>query len=159
MSNGLNPLYAAALKKRPIGLGGDLGEESMMSASMTPQVDFSKETLGEQMLKPTKTFEDIGGTDVTKETPSTPMDYKSGGLAAAKTAAQGGSGADVLSSGLIATGHPVAIAAGLGLATISSAQKAKQKRRNQEYERAVLIADQRRKSLENLANIGQRLSV
>jgi hypothetical protein len=155
----MDPLYKAALMKRNVGLGEGLGMDSMSNAALTPEVDFSKSTLSEQLPGANKSFEDIGGTDVSKEAPSPSFDYKGGAVAAGKTAAKGGSGADVLGSGLIATGNPYAIAAGLGLMTISSAQKAKQARRMKEYENAVARANQRRSSLENLAAIGQRLAV
>jgi hypothetical protein len=154
----MDPLYKAALMKRNVGLGEGLGMDSMSNSALTPEVDFSKSSLSEQSPVANKSFEDIGGTDVSKES-SPSMDYKSGGLAAAKTAAGGGSGADVLGSGLLATGNPYAIAAGLGLMTISSAQKAKKARRMQEYENAVAKANARRASLENLAQIGQRMAV
>jgi hypothetical protein len=150
--------YLESLKKvNQNALSPQMGEESMMNMSTAPEVDFSKKTLSEQMPQ-TKSFEELGGTDVAKEQ-STPMDWKEGGVAAAKTAAQGGSGADVLGAGLVASGNPYAIGAGLGLMVLSSAQKAKQARRMQEYENAVARADQRRKSIENLANIGQKLAV
>lgn len=99
-----------------------------------------------------------GGVNEGLELPNK-IDWKEAGLSAAKTAAKGGSGEDVVSSGLMATGNPYAIAAGLALSTISSAQKAKQQRRMKEYEDAIAKANQRRTSLENLANIGQRMSV
>jgi hypothetical protein len=54
-----------------------------------------------------------------------PMDMKAGGMSAASTAAQGGSGADIASSGLMATGNPYAMAGGLALGVISSGQKRK----------------------------------
>ena len=155
----MDPLYKAALMKRNTGLGEGMGMDAMSNAAITPEVDFSKSTLSGQLPEANKSFEDIGGTDVSKEAAAPSMDYKSGGLAAAKTAAGGGSGADVLGSGLIATGNPYAIAAGLGLMTISSAQKAKKARRMQEYENAVAKANQRRSSLESLAAIGQRMAV
>lgn len=86
-------------------------------------------------------------------------DWKGGGTAAAHAAATGGSGTDILAAGLIGTGNPIAIGAGLGLAALSSGKKARQARRMQEYENAVAKANQRRSSIENLANIGERLSV
>lgn len=159
MNNGANSDYYDSLMKRtPIGLGEDnqLGQESMLKASTTPEIDFSKKTLSEQM-PPAKKFEDIGGQDITKT--STPMDWKGGGTAAAHAAATGGSGTDILAAGLIGTGHPVAIGAGLGLAALSSGKKARQARRMQEYENAIAKANQRRSSIQNLANIGERLSV
>lgn len=153
-----DPLYAAALKKRPINGFQQpmLGEDTLIEATTTPEVDFSKETLSEQM-PPAKKFEDIGGQDITKT--STPMDWKGGGTAAAHAAATGGSGTDILAAGLIGTGNPIAIGAGLGLAALSSGKKARQARRMQEYENAIAKANQRRSSIENLANIGERLSV
>lgn len=160
MNNGTNSDYYNSLMKRtPIGLGEDnqLGQESMLKSSTTPEVDFSKKTLSEQMLQPAQKFEDIGGQDITKT--STPMDWKGGGTAAAHAAATGGSGTDILAAGLIGTGNPIAIGAGLGLAALSSGKKARQARRMQEYENAVAKANQRRSSIENLANIGERLSV
>jgi len=131
------------------GLGSDTMQQS---ATSYPSVDFNKPTLGEQMLESSKTYEDVGGKDV-NESPSSSLDLKSGVTQAGVAAAKGGSGADVLGSGLIATGHPAAIAAGIGLMALSNVQKNKQARRNLEYQEAVKATNQRRENYLNLANL------
>jgi hypothetical protein len=151
----MDSLYQAALKKRPMaGLGGT----SLYESAMTPEVDFSKDTMMEQAPE-SKSFEEVGGEDMTGKAPAAKMDYKSGGVAAAKSAAKGGSAMDVAGAGLMATGHPAAMAAGLGLMTISGAQKAKQAKNEQKYKEAVARAEAKRSSLETLSGLGQRLAV
>lgn len=55
------------------------------------------------------------------------------GVAAAQSAISGGGAEDVAATGLIATGNPYAIAAGLGLSAFSANQKAQQAQKQAEY--------------------------
>ena len=137
------------MMKRPIGT--DSAMDQLQAASSAPEIDFSKDTMVEQIPQ-AKT---VGGEEV--KAPGAEFDAKAGGLGAAKTLAKGGSAEDAAASGLMATGHPAAIGAGLGLMAYSTVQKKKQERKQQEYEAALKQAESRRSAITNLANIGQNL--
>lgn len=135
--------------KRSIGTDNPM--DQLQTASSAPEIDFSKDTMAEQMPQ-AKT---VGGEDA--KVGQTPMDAKAGGMGAAQTLAKGGSAEDAAAAGLIATGNPVAMGAGLGLMTYSTIQKKKQERKQQEYEAKLKRAEARRSAITNLANIGQNL--
>jgi hypothetical protein len=125
--------------------------DQLQAASSAPEIDFSKDTITEQMPQ-AKT---VGGEEV--KAPGSEMDLKAGGMGAAQTIAKGGSAQDAAASGLMATGHPVAMGAGLALMTHSTIQKKKAEQRQQEYLASLQQAESRRAALNNLANIGQNL--
>jgi hypothetical protein len=83
------------------------------------------------------------------------MNYKAGGTAAASTLAQGGSAKDAVATGLVATGNPWAIGAGLGLMTLSSIEKKKQQQKETEYKNKLAQVEARKSSIDRLAQIGQ----
>ena len=97
----------------------------------------------------------VGGEDV--KAPGAEFDAKSGGMGAAQTLAKGGSAEDAAATGLIMTGNPVAMGAGLGLMAYSTVQKNKQAKRQQEYEAKLKQAESRKSAITNLASIGQNL--
>lgn len=141
--------YPDTIMKRQIGLDSPM--DQLQAASSAPEIDFSKDTLAEQMPQ-AKT---VGGEEV--KAPGAGMDVKAGGMGAAQTLAKGGSAEDAAAAGLMATGDPIAMGAGLGLMTYSTIQKNKQARRQQEYEAKLKQAESRRSAITNLANIGQNL--
>ena len=83
------------------------------------------------------------------------MDYKAGGIGAAATLAKGGSVGDALGTGLVSTGNPYAVGAGLGLMALSSIQKAKQEQKQEEYKNKLAQVEARRSAIDRLAQIGQ----
>ena len=84
------------------------------------------------------------GSDVAGKTPST----KKAGEAAAKQAISGGSGVDIGSSALMATGNPYAMAAGAGLAVLSGARK----RAESEHETRQILKQKRLERQQNAIN-------
>jgi hypothetical protein len=125
--------------------------DQLESASYAPEIDFSKDTLAEQA----PTAKTIGGGDA--PSPSGSMDTKAGGMAGAQTLANGGSKEDAMAAGLMATGNPYAMGAGLGLMAYSTVEKKKQERRNAEYQAKLKQAENRRSAINSLASIGQNL--
>jgi hypothetical protein len=83
--------------------------------------------------------------------------FSKGGLGAANAAASGGGKEDVLAAGLMSTGNPYAIAAGLGLKTLSTINKGKNDRMMAEYTADVANADKRRSMYEKAAQLGQNM--
>jgi hypothetical protein len=143
--------YEDILKKKSVGLDSPM--DILQSASSAPEIDWSKDTLAEQMPQ-AKT---VGGEDVKAPGAGAGFDAKAGGVGAAATLAKGGSATDAAASGLLATGNPYAIGAGLGLMAYSTVQKKKQERKQQEYEAKLKQAESRRSAITNLASIGQNL--
>jgi hypothetical protein len=141
--------YPDTIMKRQIGLDSPM--DQLQAASSAPEIDFSKDTMAEQIPQ-AKT---VGGEEV--KAPGAGMDVKAGGMGAAQTLAKGGSAEDAAATGLIMTGNPVAMGAGLGLMAYSTVQKNKQAKRQQEYEAKLKQAESRRSAITNLANIGQNL--
>lgn len=137
--------------RSPASLEGP--SDVLSSAAMTPEIDFTKSSLAEQSPE-AKT---IGGEDVTGQDAATPTDWKGAGLQGAKTLAKGGSGTDAAAAGLMATGHPAGIAAGLGLMTLSTIEKKKQEQKQTKYLAQLKEVEARRDALNKLADIGQRL--
>lgn len=144
-----NSRYQNYIMKRPIGIENTM--DQLQAASSAPEVDFSKNTLSEQIPE-AKT---VGGEEV--KTPGAGMDLKSGGMGAAQTIAKGGSAEDAAASGLIMTGNPVAMGAGLALMAHSTIQKKKAEQRQQKYLASLQQAQSRKEAISNLANIGQNL--
>lgn len=141
--------YEDLLKKKSIGLDSPM--DQLQAASSAPEIDWSKDTLAEQMPAPKA----VGGEEV--KAPGAGFDAKAGGMGAATTLAKGGSAEDAAATGLIMTGNPVAMGAGLALMTHSTIQKNKQARRQADYEAKLKQAESRRSTITNLANIGQNL--
>jgi hypothetical protein len=141
--------YQDILKKKSIGTDSPM--DQLQAASSAPEIDFSKDTLAEQMPQ-AKT---VGGEEV--KAPGAGFDAKAGGMGAATTLAKGGSAEDAAATGLIMTGNPVAMGAGLGLMAYSTVQKNKQAKRQQEYEAKLKQAESRKSAITNLASIGQNL--
>jgi len=137
------------LMKRKIGTDSPM--DQIQAASSAPEIDFSKDTMAEQIPQ----AKIVGGEEV--KTPGAEFDAKAGGLGAAKTLAKGGSAEDAAATGLIMTGNPVAMGAGLGLMAYSTVQKNKQAKRQQEYEAKLKQAESRKSAITNLASIGQNL--
>jgi hypothetical protein len=81
------------------------------------------------------------------------------GSGASGAAAKGGGVEDVAAAGLLATGNPVGIGAGLGMMTLSAVNKQKQANRQAEYENKVREQQIRQDAINNLAHIGQGLKV
>lgn len=144
-----NPRYLDMLNKNNVGLDSPM--DQLQAASSAPEIDWSKDTLAEQMPQ-AKT---VGGEEV--KAPGSGFDAKAGGMGAATTLAKGGSAEDAAAAGLIMSGDPVAMGAGLGLMTYSTIQKNKQARRQADYEAKLKQAESRRSAITNLANIGQNL--
>lgn len=71
--------------------------------------------------------------------------------AVGKTAMSGGSGADLASAGLMASGNPYLIAAGAGLAVLSGASKRKEER---EKERVQNEMDRRQRVMTAMSQLG-----
>lgn len=137
--------------RSPAGL--ESTPDVLESAAMTPEIDFTKSSLAEQAPE----AKVIGGEDLAgKETPAG-TDLKGGGVKAAETLAKGGSGTDAAAAGLLATKNPYAIAAGLGLMTLSSIEKRKQEQKQTKYLAQLKEVEARRDALNKLADIGQRL--
>jgi hypothetical protein len=141
--------YQDSIMKR--GIGTDSPMDQLQAASSAPEIDFSKDTMAEQMPQP----KIVGGEDI--KTPGADFNAKAGGVSAATTLAKGGSAEDAAAAGLMATGNPYAMGAGLGLMAYSTVQKKKQERKQQEYEAKLKQAEGRRAAITNLASIGQNL--
>lgn len=80
-----------------------------------------------------------------------------GVMAAGQTAAQGGNAMDTVSSGLMMSGNPKAMAAGLALQTVNQVNKAKQQREQNRYLAEVQRVKARQDAIDRLAQIGQNL--
>lgn len=143
-------LYLDSLRRSPAGLEGP--GDALTAGAMTPQIDFTKSSLSEQAPQ----AQTVGGEDITGKTPSS-FDYKAGGLKGAETLAKGGSGTDAAAAALMATGNPYAIAAGLGLTTLSTIEKKKQANKETKYKQEVAKAEARRDAINRLSQIGQGL--
>lgn len=79
------------------------------------------------------------------------------GSAAVKTLASGGDVTDIATSGLMASGNPYALGAGVGLAVLSAGAK----RKKQEQDTKAIAKQQRierqQRALENLTSVSQGL--
>jgi hypothetical protein len=157
MGDSMNQYQNRIAKRSPAGLGENSLEDVVdLSGPIAPGVVGSGDmTQGQFDLASRET----GGANEGLEMPSKGPDYGKSALAAGKTAAKGGNAMDVAGAGLMATGNPYAMAAGLGLMTLSGAQKAKQAKNEQKYKEAVARAEAKRSSLETLSGLGQRLAV
>ncbi len=80
-----------------------------------------------------------------------------GAVGAASTMAKGGSATDAVSAGLIASGNPYAMGAGLGLQTMSTLKKQEQQQKQNKYLAEVERVKARQNAIDNLAQIGQSM--
>ena len=153
----MNQYQNRIAKRSPAGLGENSLEDVVdLSGPIAPGVVESGQMTQKEFDIASR---EPGGANEGLEMPSKGPDYGKGALAAGKTAAKGGNAMDVAGAGLIATGHPVGMAAGLGLMTLSGAQKAKQQKNEQKYKEAVARAEARTSALNTLSSLGQRMAV
>jgi hypothetical protein len=125
--------------------------KSKYSNQQQPTDQLERSVMGSSMSQPQAQPEQIPGT--TSKTSS--LDKGTG--AAAQTAAQGGSPLDAASQGLIMSGNPKAMAAGLALSTISQVNKQKQQNEQNRYLAEVQRVKARQDAIDRLASIGQNL--
>lgn len=94
-------------------------------------------------------------------TPSTSFSGSGAATGAAKAAAGGGSAADVAAGGLMASGNPYAMAAGVGLSMMSASAKRKREAKNQAETNRVTAENTRRnntmRALQQAQNAAQYL--
>lgn len=76
---------------------------------------------------------------------------------AASAVSKGGGGMDVISQGLMASGNPYAMAAGLGLSAANSIVKGRNERAQQRYQAELEKINQRQQAISKMAQIGQGL--
>jgi hypothetical protein len=76
---------------------------------------------------------------------------------AMQTAAAGGGAMDILQKGLMASGHPGGMAAGLGLAAANSIVQGRNKRAQDKYEAEVKKINARQEAINKMAMLGQGL--
>ena len=81
----------------------------------------------------------------------------SGAMAAGKTIAQGGAPEDAVAQGLMMSGNPYAMGAGLALQTASGIKKGQNARAQQRYEAEVERVNARQNAINKMAQIGQGL--
>lgn len=79
------------------------------------------------------------------------------GVAAVRGIAGGGSAADVVSGGLMATGNPYAIGAAAGLQVLSASKKREQRNRELQYQAKLERISRQQRALENMTGIAQSL--
>lgn len=89
--------------------------------------------------------------------PGLDMDGKSAGAAGAKSLAAGGSPEDAASAGLIATGNPYAMAAGVGMSVLAAKKKRDEQRMAELQKLAIEKTDRQQNALARLMNIAQGL--
>lgn len=86
-----------------------------------------------------------------------PMDMKGAGVAGAGTLAKGGSAVDAASAGLMASGNPYAMGAGLALGVVSSGKKRKDAEKKAEAEAEMQRRSRVMGAMQNFgAGIGSR---
>ena len=78
-------------------------------------------------------------------------------MGAGKAAASGGSATDIASAGLLASGNPYAMGAGLGLMTLSQINKRKQQEQMNQYTAEVERIKARQDAINRLSQIGANL--
>ena len=108
---------------------------------------------------------DLGTPEVTSEVPEAPAPVapakqtatEKGTGAAMQTAAQGGGAMDILQQGLMASGHPGGMAAGLGLAAANSIVQGRNQRAQDRYKAEVEKINKRQDAINRMAQIGQGL--
>ena len=81
----------------------------------------------------------------------------SGAMGAGQTLVQGGNVLDATSSGLMMSGNPKAMAAGLALQTLNQVSKQKQQNEQNKYVAEVQRVKARQDAIDRLASIGQNL--
>jgi hypothetical protein len=81
----------------------------------------------------------------------------SGAMAAGETLAQGGGAEDAVAKGLMMSGDPFAMGAGLALQTASSIKKGQNQREQQKYLAEVDRVTARQNAINKMAQIGQGL--
>jgi len=90
--------------------------------------------------------------------PQAPATATEKGMAgAANAVSKGGGGMDVISQGLMASGNPYAMAAGLGLSAANSIVKGRNERAQQRYEAELKKVNERQNAIAKMAQIGQGL--
>lgn len=110
-----------------------------------------RDWLGNSNLTQNKGLEPVEQVPMQSSSPAT------GAAAAGKTLAQGGAPEDAVSQGLMMSGNPYAMGAGMALQTASSINKAKNARERQKYEDEVERVNMRQSAINKLAQIGQGL--
>ena len=121
----------------------------------------------ETMRKRYENFQNSGQYDLGKpdlqETPAPvapakELTGKEKGIgAAAQTAAQGGGAMDIIQQGLMASGHPAAMGAGLGLAAANAIVQGRNKRAQERYDAEVKKINARQEAINKMAQLGQGL--
>lgn len=79
------------------------------------------------------------------------------GMASAQTAINGGSGADIAASGMMASGNPYAMAGGLGLAVLSANKKQKQEQENAKAQYENQRIQNQQSALSNMMQVAEGL--
>jgi len=74
-----------------------------------------------------------------------------------QTAAQGGGAMDIIQQGLMASGHPAAMGAGLGLAAANAIVQGRNQRAQDKYKAEVEKINKRQEAINKMAQIGQGL--
>lgn len=95
--------------------------------------------------------------EVEKSPASSEGSAGSGAMAAGKTLAQGGGPEDAVAQGLMMSGNPYAMGAGLALQTASSIKKGQNQRAQQKYLAEVERVNARQNAINKMAEIGQGL--
>lgn len=97
--------------------------------------------------------------EVEEEAPAAPEkpSLQKGKEAAMQTAAKGGGAMDIIQQGLMASGHPAGMAAGLGLAAASSIVEGRNQRAQDKYKAEVDKINKRQEAITKMAMIGQGL--
>lgn len=106
----------------------------------------------------------LGKPDL-EETPAAPpaapakeaTSGQKGMMGAAQTAAQGGGAMDIVNQGLMASGNPYAMAAGLGLSAANAIVQGRNKRAQEKYQAEVDKINKRQEAINRMAQIGQGL--
>ena len=123
-----------------VDLSGPIGE----SAAKT-------DWLGNSNLTQNDNVEGLGAGSSSTSSPGI------GAAAAGKTLAEGGKPEDAISQGLIMSGNPYAMGAGMALQTASAIKKGQNQRNQQRYLAEVEKANARQTAINKMAQIGQGL--
>ena len=107
----------------------------------------------------------LGGEQPAEQAPAAPVAppakemtaTEKGSGAAMKTAAAGGGAMDILNQGLVASGNPYAMAAGLGLSAANSIVQGRNQRAQDAYKAEVDKINKRQEAINRMAMIGQGL--
>jgi hypothetical protein len=107
----------------------------------------------------------LGGEQPDEEAPAAPVAppakemtaTEKGSGAAMKTAAAGGGAMDILQQGLMASGHPGGMAAGLGLSAANAIVQGRNQRAQDAYQAEIKKINERQDAINRMAMIGQGL--